>query len=168
MTQPDTPHARFTESLKAAGTEAEVFAALHALSDTLAPVRLWTVMTVDLDAGLARRAYSNMPDAYPTSGTKPINRNSWFDVVHGRHETFVANTLADIATVFPDHALIGSLGCASVLNLPIFDDGTLLATVNLLDAAGHFTPARVQLIQDALPAPALAALRVARAKRDAA
>lgn len=167
MTQPPDPiqtaEARFTASLAAAQTQAEVFAALHTLSDALIPVRLWTVTTVDLDAGLARRAYSNMPDAYPTSGTKPMIRNSWFDQVHGRHETFVANTLAEIATVFPDYALIGSLGCGSVINLPILADGALMATVNLLDAEGYFTPARVQTCEQHLTAPALAAMQAARA-----
>lgn len=161
MTQTN-PNAKFAQELADATSEAEVFETLYRLSDTLIPVRLWTVMTVDLDAGIARRAFSNMPGAYPTSGTKPITPNTWFDLVHGEQQTFVANTLDDIAAVFPDHALIGSLGCASVMNLPIFDGGELLATVNLLDAEGHFTDARVAHYSDVLAAPALAAVRKAR------
>jgi hypothetical protein len=34
--------------------------------------------------------------------------------------------------VFFDHALIASLGCASVLNLPVKHDGRILGTINLL------------------------------------
>ena len=162
MTHPHPAHFQLTEDLAHAGTEAEVFTALYRLSDALIPVRLWTVMTVDLEEGIARRAFSNMPEAYPTSGTKPITTNSWFDHVHGQRQTFVANTLPEIAAVFPDHELIGSLGCASVMNLPLFDNGTLLATVNLLDAEGHFTEARVAQYSDVLSAPALAAARKAR------
>lgn len=162
MTHPNPAHFQFTEDLALADTEAAVFTALYRLSDALIPVRLWTVMTVDLEAGIARRAFSNIPEAYPTSGTKPITPNAWFDLVHGQRQTFVANTLDDIAAVFPDHALIGSLGCGSVMNLPIFDDGALLATVNLLDAEGHFTDARVAQYTATLEAPALAAVRKAR------
>lgn len=163
MTQHNPARERFAEDLSAATSEAEVFEALYQLSNSLMPVRLWTVMTVDLDAGIARRAYSNMPKAYRTSGTKPITYNTWFDIVHGRRECFVANTLADIAAVFPDYELIGSLGCASVMNLPVFDDGVLLATVNLLDGEDHFTAERVSAYRDILTEPALIALRAAQA-----
>jgi hypothetical protein len=163
MTQAETAQATFDTELAAATTEAQVFDALYTLSNTLIPVRLWTVMTVDMEAGVARRAYTNMPEAYPASGTKPITRNAWFDVVHGRHECFVANTLDDIAKVFPDYELIGSLGCGSVLNLPVVDDGTLLATVNLLDAEEHFTDARLAEYRAVLAEPALRAVRKARA-----
>ncbi|MBY4893616.1 GAF domain-containing protein [Rhodobacteraceae bacterium N5(2021)] len=163
MNQSDMVHKQFADILAAATTEAEVFNALHRLSDTLMPVRLWTVMTVDLDAGIARRAYSNMPKAYPPSGTKPITPNAWFDIIHGRRETFVANTLAEIAEVFPDYELIGSLGCGSVMNLPVFDGDSLLGTVNLLDAKGHFTAERVRAVQTTLADPSLAAMRAARA-----
>ena len=150
--------ARFEQALAAARSEGEVFGALYRLSDALLPVRLWTVMTVDLEAGLARRAYTNEPEAYPASGTKPITRNDWFEIVHGQHRSFVANTLDEIAQVFPDYALIGSLGCGSVLNLPVVLEGALVATVNLLDAEGHFTPERVRHCEAVLTGPAQAAM----------
>ncbi len=153
---------RFREDLKAATTQDAIFTALYRFSDRVVPVRLWTVMTVDLNTGLARRAYSNMPDAYPASGTKPIVRNEWFDIVHGEKRSFIANTLAEIADVFPDADLIGRLGCGSVLNLPVFQGEELLATVNLLDREGHFTPDRADLCDRLLSGPATAALLAAR------
>ena len=166
--QPDTDIAGsardgFAADLAKAKTQEAVFAALHRLSDSHFPVRLWTVMTLDLQAGLARRAYSSRPDTYPPSGTKPIVANDWFEVVHGQHRSFVANTLADIAKVFPDHAVIGALGCASVMNLPVISGDDLLATVNLLDGEGYFTPQRVKAVTDALAEPALVAMLAARA-----
>lgn len=155
-------HRTFVAELANAQGEEAVFAALYQLSKALVPVRLWTVMTVDMEAGLARRAYTNMPDAYPASGTKPIVHNDWFEIVHGRHETFVANTLNAIADVFPDYELIDSLGCASVVNLPVVHAGELVATVNLLDSEDYFTPQRVAAIEDALALPALTAMLAAR------
>ncbi len=82
--------------------------------------RLFTVMLSDMKAGLARRAYTSDPENYPASGTKPTHRNEWFDIVHGERRAFVANTIDDIAKVFPDHELIKSLGCESVINLPVY------------------------------------------------
>ena len=49
---------------------------------------------------VARRAYSSDAANYPTSGTKPIRYDSWFDIVHKDKRYFVANSIADIAT-FP-------------------------------------------------------------------
>ena len=116
--------------------------------------RLFTVMTVDMAAGLARRAYSNYPAEYPVSGTKAIHRDAWFDVVHQQRRSFVANSIEAIAEVVPDYALIASLGCASVLNLPVVLEGDLVATLNLLDVAGHYTPERVASAEAQLAIPA--------------
>jgi hypothetical protein len=61
--------------------------------------------------------------------------------------------------VFFDHALIASLGCAAVLNLPVVYDGRVLGTVNLLHEAAWYaeTDIAVGLIFAALAAPALLA-----------
>lgn len=147
-------HSDFAANLAAAATQAAAYEALYILSNDLFPVRLWTVMSLDPEAGLARRAYTNMPEAYPASGTKPMVQNAWSKIVQGQQKCFVANTLDDIAKVFPDHDLIGSLGCGSVLNLPVVDQGELIGTVNLLDAEHHFTPERVTTCQNLLTAPA--------------
>ena len=112
-------------------------------------------------AGLARRAYTSDPISYPATGTKPVEMNAWFEVVHGRHEMFVANTLADIAKVFGDHELIGSLGCGSVVNLPVLRAGVLVATVNLLDVERHYTRERVDIIASDITLPAMATLLTA-------
>ncbi|MGZ7257886.1 hypothetical protein ACXWOR_10210, partial [Streptococcus pyogenes] len=81
--------------------------------------KLFTVTAIDLDADLARRLYTNMPDAYPVSGTKPIHVDAWFEAVVLGRELFVMNTLEEISEHFSDHALIGSLGCASCINMPV-------------------------------------------------
>lgn len=168
MTAPKSDFtAEFAAPLAAATTQDAAYGALYGFSQAQCPVRLWTVMAVDPAAGLARRAYTNMPDAYPASGTKPMMDNAWSDIVRGQHKCFVANTLADIAEVFPDHQMIASLGCASVLNLPIVDQGQLIGTLNLLDAEGYFTPERVRACQDVLTDPAREAMLVARALPEA-
>lgn len=162
MTNTDTALQIYEQALSKAKTVEQVYDALSQLTAATVGAKLFTVMTVDMEALLARRAYSNMPEAYPTSGTKPITFDDWFEVVHKRHETFVANTLDDIAKVFGDYELIGQLGCASVVNLPVLIKGELVATINILHEEGYYTPEKVQEAQTVLTLPALAALAVAR------
>ena len=149
---------RFSQSLATALNSSEVFRALHLLADTLVGAKLFTIMRVDMDAMLASRWYTSDAENYPTSGTKPVEMNRWFEVVHGKQQSFVANTLADIATVFSDHELIGSLGCGSVVNLPVILGGKLVATVNMLDAEHHYTEERVALVEQELLLPSMAAV----------
>ena len=145
---------RFVDAVSEARESGSSWRALEELAEAEVGHRLFTVMFVDVTAGLARRAYSNRPAEYPVSGSKPIHRDAWFDIVHGERHSFVANTIEDIAQVFPDHALIASLGCGSVLNLPVVLGGDLVATINLLDVAGHYTPERVRRAEDRLAVPA--------------
>lgn len=145
---------KFQNLTSTVANETDVWQALQGLAAVRPGCKLFTVMTVDLGAGLARRAFSSHPVDYPVSGTKPIHFDRWFEIVHGQKRSFVANTIEDIATVFPDHALIASLGCGSVLNLPVVVRGELVATINMLDAAHHYTPERVAAAEADLRVPA--------------
>jgi len=81
--------------------------------------------------------------------------------VHKDRRYFVANTIADIAKVFPDYELIDSLGCQSVVNMPVVLGRELVGTVNMLDVEGHYTPERVELIKEIIAVPAKLAAVVA-------
>lgn len=118
------------------------FGALNAAADAVIGVRLFTLMTFDQDTREARRIYSNMPEAYPVQGTKPMNESRWADIVFGQRKSFVANDIEAIAEVFPDYELIRSLGCESVINIPIVAAGKMLGTINCLHVAGHYTGKR--------------------------
>lgn len=130
------------------------YAALEALTKVVVGVKLFTVMEADMEAGVSRRSYSSDAESYPVSGSKPINRTRWFDAIHVERRPFVANTIADIATVFPDHELIWSLGCGSVVNLPIFIADTFMGTMNILHEELFYTPERVRLVTEVLSIPA--------------
>ncbi|WP_193336423.1 GAF domain-containing protein [Devosia beringensis] len=163
MTDHSQAIATFDAAIAQAKGVEQAFAALQALTEATVGTKLFTYMSVDMQAELARRAYTSDPTNYPASGTKPIRYDSWFDVVHKEHRYFVANTIADIAKVFPDYELIDSLGCQSVVNMPVVIGGVLIGTVNMLDVDGYYTPERVQIIHDVLAVPAkLAALVAAR------
>jgi hypothetical protein len=148
----------FGRALRAATTPEQTFAALEDLARATVSVRLFTVMTVDREAMLARRAYSSHALEYPVSGAKPIGRDDWFAQVIDEGRVFSANRLSDIAKVFPDHALIGALGCGAVMNLPVVANGKVVATINLLDAEGAYPPETVARGAERLRAPAEAAV----------
>ena len=135
----------FTNAMAERGAQPDaVFDALKALTDEVVGVKLFTVMTHDSVKGVAQRIYSNMPDAYPVSGTKPANETDWTRQVITEKRTFVANDIEGIAQVFSDHELIRSLGCESVINVPIVVDGAVLGTINCLHEAGFYTPDKIE------------------------
>lgn len=117
----------------------QVYRALHEKTGG----RLFTVTVLDRAAGLARRVYTSDPDTYPVSGTKPMQQGDWTRRVIEKGEIFVANTVAEFAIYFADHAVIESLGCGSALNIPVLRD-QVIGTVNILDVAGYFDGPRIQ------------------------
>ena len=138
-----------------------VYADLHARCAAMG-TRLFTVTDVDHEAALARRVYTSHPVEYPVSGTKPVERDGWYDHTISGQRTFVANTPPEFAKYFFDHALIVSLGLGSCINVPVVDGAAVRGTVNILAEAGHFTPEKLAgyeaLVARATPALA-AALR---------
>ena len=137
------------------------FEALCALTRQMIGAKLFTLMTFEARTRGAQRVFSNMPDAYPELGTKPLNETWWSDHVLDGHKTFVANDIDAIAEVFPDYELIASLGCQSVINVPIVVNGAVYGTINCLDEVGHYTPDRVAA-SEALKLPGAAAFLLNR------
>ncbi|MGC4024716.1 MAG: GAF domain-containing protein [Mesorhizobium sp.] len=142
-------------------------AALEALTQTLIGVKLFTLMVSDTTAKEAERIYSNMPDAYPVFGTKPYNETRWSDITLTRQQTFVANTIEEIAEVFGDYELIQSLGCESVINVPVVVGGSVIGTINCLHESGFYTPERVQAAE-ALKLPGAACMMLHALRKSAA
>jgi GAF domain-containing protein len=118
--------------------------------------KLFTVLLHHRDTGESERFYSNRPEAYPVGGRKALNPTFWSQHVLRDQKPYIGRTATDIAAVFYDHELIASLGCDSVLNLPVVFDGRTLGTLNLLDAADHYDEADAELgaIFAALAVPA--------------
>lgn len=137
----------FTKILACHDQPITMFKALEELVDSTIGVKLFTLMEIDHAKGVARRNYTNQPDAYPVSGEKPIQKNHWTEQVQNRQETFVANSIEEISEVFPDYELIQSLGCESCLNLPIVVGGSVIGTLNCLNKADHYTSERVMAAQ---------------------
>ena len=161
MTKTSGPLAAFDDVIGRARTAEDAYRALYELTRDTIGVKLFTVMTIDIEAGLARRAYTNDPEAYPTSGTKPIHRDEWFGQMEEGRAPYLATSIPAVRDQFPDHELIASLGCGSVINLPVVLGDRLIATINLLDAEGVYVEDHADRAEAELSVPAKLACLVA-------
>lgn len=161
MTDHKAALTQFNAEIAVAKGPDAAFSALQRLVQAVVGAKLFTVMQVDMAADVSRRSFSSDPVAYPVSGTKPVNYGPWFDLVHKQRAYYVANTIEDISKLLFDHELINSLGCQSIVNMPVFIGDEMLGAVNMLNVEGHFTDERVQTIRDVLEIPAKLAMLVA-------
>jgi len=138
-----------------------IFDALYKLTNETIGVKLFTLITFSETSNQATRIYSNMPDAYPVAGTKDVEDNFWTRHVLRGHNTFVANSIEEIADVFPDYELIASLGCKSCINVPAIVGGSVIGTLNCLHESGYFNAERVAQSEQ-LKLPGAAAFLAAR------
>ncbi len=118
--------------------------------------RLFTVLVHHRAQRESERIYTNMREAYPVGGRKPVTDSPWMQQVMQRGLPYIGRNADDLREVFYDHALIDSLGCRSVLNIPLRWQGETLGTLNLLHEENwygtqHIEPARV-FAQLAVPA----------------
>jgi hypothetical protein len=120
-----------------------LFAALDEAMGKAIGHRLFTILVVDPAAQESQRYYSNMPKEYPVGGRKPITRSHWFQRVLGAGACYIGRSYEDIKDVFFDHELIRSLGCESVLNVPVRWNGRSIGTINLLHHANWYTEADI-------------------------
>jgi GAF domain-containing protein len=146
-------------SLGRPGQPDSFFRALDEATGRVIGHKLFTVLVHHGAAGESERRYSSQPAAYPVGGRKPLPPSDWARQVFQEHRAFIGRTAADIERVFADHALIASLGCASVLNLPVRYDGRILGTINLLHEEAWYGEADVPigLAFAALAVPAMLA-----------
>jgi hypothetical protein len=163
MTPPDlpsdpSPHlAAVAAAAAAPGQPGAFFTALEAAMGATVGHRLFTILVADAAAGHSQRIHTNMPETYPVGGQKPITPTPWFARVLGEGECYVGRSYEDIRDVFFDHELIRSLGCESVLNVPVRWDGRSLGTLNLLHRAGYYREDMIPLARTfaALAVPGL-------------
>lgn len=133
-----------------------LFLALEAALAEAPGHKLFTILAYDGETGESERLHSNLPAAYPAGGRKRLAPGPWTETVLERGEAYIGHTLDDLRTVFADHALIASLGCESVLNLPVRWRGRTLGSLNLLHQARWYGAAHAlacrPFAQLALPA----------------
>lgn len=108
---------------------------------------LFTILVHHPGLRQSERFYTNMPDAYPVGGRKPVTDSAWMQRVIFAGEPYIGRTREDIREVFYDYELIWSLGCESVLNMPVRWAGQTMGTLNLLHRAGHYHEGQLDAVR---------------------
>ncbi len=118
--------------------------------------KLFTVLVFHPDLQQAERIYSTHPAVYRVGDSRrtaefPLKQRL---LIEGEH--YIGRDADDLRAAFFDHDLIFSLGCESVLNMPVRWRGQTLGALNLLHEAYWYSEADVGLArlfaQLALPA----------------
>lgn len=125
-----------------------LFRELEKIAQTHLDIKLFSVMTIDFASDEACRIYTSSPKVYPLSGTKPIPEGDWADIVLKQKKVFVANDYATLAETFPDHAVIRSLGCEAIINVPIVINGEIHGTLNILGPAGAYQAESIRYAEE--------------------
>ncbi len=161
MTRRPDPYPYFVAAaagVSAAGQPAASLAALDAALQGAIGHKLFTVLAVNLKANATQRYYSNMPDAYPVGGSKPILRDNqgMMDVIFAG-KCRINHDYAELTVAFFDHELIRSLGCESSVNVPVRWQGETLGMLNILHESGYYDAADIPTLSvfGALAVPAL-------------
>jgi hypothetical protein len=134
-------------ALTQAGQPEPLFRALDRALGAVLGHKLFTLLAYHPDAAESERCYTNQPVAYPVGGRKPVTPSPWMERLFRDHIPYIGRTADDIRAVFFDHELILSLGCASVLNVPVVWNGRTLGTINLLHEAGWYDESDVPIGQ---------------------
>jgi hypothetical protein len=153
------PHLHAVAMADATDTHA-FFAAMRDALDAVFGYRLLTGLRYHPDSGDTERFYTSDPGAYPVGGRKHPTSGFWMQRLFVERKPYIGYSADDIREFFADHELILSLGCESILNLPVRHGGSVIGTINLLHEAGWYGEDDVPTgeIFAALAAPAILAM----------
>ncbi len=108
---------------------------------------LFTILIHHPALNESERFYTNMPDAYPVGGRKTTSTAPLMKLILGEGKPYIGYTRDDIVANFGDHELILSLGCESVLNMPLVWNGQAIGSMNLLHRANYYSEADIPLVR---------------------
>jgi len=83
----------FMEAVAETDQPRRAFEVLQRITEETVGTKLFTAMTYDAVAGLARRTYSGNETAYPTGGFKPMSIGIWSETVIEKQQPYVSNTI---------------------------------------------------------------------------
>ena len=110
--------------------------------------KLFTLMVIDQSGKYVERVYSNNKKIYPLLGTKPIPTNEWTKRVLIEKKEFLGINYKQIKKFFFDHETIKSLGCGSIINLPVINNKKVLGTLNILHKENYYNKTNLKEVRD--------------------
>lgn len=116
----------------------------HALAQTVG-YRYMTVLFYDVERDEAERVFSSNPAVFPATGRKPFTQGPIMARVRETGQPYVAIDRQALIRDYPDHEKIFSMGCASLVNLPVVIEGEVIGQINLLHDQGFYTEQKIEL-----------------------
>ncbi|TDO94590.1 GAF domain-containing protein [Enemella evansiae] len=112
--------------------------------------RLFTVIALGDEGRTLTRVWSSRREEYPVGGSKQVATEiaaDWVQRCLVEQRSFFGATPDEVREVFADHALIASLGCGSIINVPVIADGRTVGALNILDAEGRYGAGSVDVAE---------------------
>ncbi|MEU6714351.1 GAF domain-containing protein [Nonomuraea sp. NPDC046802] len=101
--------------------------------------RLFTVLAWIPERRALRRVHSSHPAEYPVGGEKTVEvAQDWLAQCVEARQPYFGRDSAAVREIFADHELIESLGCGSIINVPVVREDEVLGVLNILDAEGSY------------------------------
>ncbi|MFC4006103.1 GAF domain-containing protein [Nonomuraea purpurea] len=101
--------------------------------------RLFTVLAWIPERRALRRVHSSHPAEYPVGGEKTVEvAQDWLARCVEARRPYFGRDRAAVREIFADHELIESLGCGSIINVPVVREDEVLGVLNILDAEGSY------------------------------
>lgn len=109
---------------------------LKSLENTLASLfgyNLFTVLVYDANSSTICRVYSTRQDVQPVGARKEVTSSPWAKLVLNDGRMYLGSTIEDMK-VFSEYEFLATIGCESVLNVPIRSNlsGEIIGALALL------------------------------------
>ncbi|MHA7685323.1 tripartite tricarboxylate transporter substrate-binding protein [Cupriavidus sp. PET2-C1] len=134
------------EALRESPSNEASFQIIDSALQTMVGHKLLSVLRFHATDGSLERLYSSNIGAYPVGGRKDLALAPASQKVIESNHYFVANSADEVRRAYCDAGQIASIGCASVLNMPVRIQGRTLGTLNLLHEEHWFTPERIRVV----------------------
>jgi hypothetical protein len=109
--------------------------------------KVFTVLLHDLDLQQHRRVYSSQPELYPPGACLGPEAFPLWTRPLAAGQACIGRTASDIRRLFFSHEVILSLGCESVLIMPVHWQGRTLGSLTMLHERHWYSEADVPLVR---------------------
>lgn len=104
-------------------------------------VTLFTASVIADNGASMARVYTTHPEVYPVGGKKTLAGDTnpvWLEQVLKGQQPFLGADKEAVRAFFFDSAIIESLGCGAIVNVPVVNNGQTIGSMNFLGPEGSY------------------------------
>lgn len=133
--------ADFVRSIHSGSPPDELWAKLQKAASETIGYTLFTILVYDSATATTSRMFTTRPHDQPAGARKRVAPGSrWAQRVLVDGNMLVARNKEELSQIFSEHAFLASIGCESVLNVPMRSAASakVIGSLNFLAEAGHY------------------------------